>query len=288
MTDPRSDQPPNLRSLEQRIDNIAHRDDRPVRRIQRAIANTVVGQMLPAGVVKGGTAMKLRMGEANSRFTPDLDAARSANLSLAAYLRELEDRLTGGWGSFTGTIQAMPPPQPKGVPTDYIMRPFEIRLSYKGRHWLSVTFELGRDEVGSTLGYDLRIAADIVALFGELGLQRPEPIPVLAVDHQIAQKLHACTSVNPRTGKNERAHDLVDIQILIEEEEVDLAAVGVTARRLFTSRSAHPWPPTVVAHDGWTTIYAAAADGLEVIADAGNAVAWANDLIARIDARGSE
>jgi len=51
--------------------------ERPVRRLRRALANTVVGQMLPPGVVKGGTAMKVRVGEAGSRFTPDLDAAVS-------------------------------------------------------------------------------------------------------------------------------------------------------------------------------------------------------------------
>lgn len=287
MTEPRSDQPPNLRSLEQRISNIALRDARPVRRIQRAIANTVIGQMLPAGVVKGGTAMKLRVGEANSRFTPDLDATRSADLSLEAYLGELEDRLVAGWGGFTGTIQPTTPPQPEGVPPAYIMQPFEIRLSYRGRHWLTVTFELGRDEVGSTVGYDLRIADDLVGLFAEIGLERPEPIPVLAVDHQIAQKLHACTSVSPRTGKNERAHDLVDIQILIQEEEVDLAVLRTTALRLFYSRNAQTWPPSVIHYEGWTTIYAAAADGLAVISRSDDAVAWANDLIARIDAHGS-
>jgi len=51
----REDPPTNLRSLEARIDNLARRRGRPVRRIQRAVANTVVGQMLPPGVVKGGT-----------------------------------------------------------------------------------------------------------------------------------------------------------------------------------------------------------------------------------------
>lgn len=30
------------------------------------------------------------------------------------------------------------------------MQPFEIKLSYEGRHWLTVPFELGHDEIGST------------------------------------------------------------------------------------------------------------------------------------------
>ncbi len=50
----------------------------------------------------------------------------------------------------------------------------------------------------------MRLADDIVALFAELGLDKPDPIPLLSVDHQIAQKFHACTSINQNTGGNER------------------------------------------------------------------------------------
>ena len=89
----REDPPTNLRSLEARVNNLARQRGRPVRRIQRAVANTVVGQMLPPGVVKGGTAMKLRVGEAASRFTPDLDASRMASVTLEHYLDELAGRL---------------------------------------------------------------------------------------------------------------------------------------------------------------------------------------------------
>jgi hypothetical protein len=250
--------------------------------VQRVIANTVVGQMLPPSVVKGGTAMKLRVGEACSRFTPDLDAARSADMTLDDYLDALAARLAEGWGGFTGELEELDPPQPEGVPDDYIMRPFVIRLAYQGRHWLSVPFELGHDEIGSTQRRELRIADDIIELFDIIGLDTPDPIPVLALDHQIAQKLHACTAINAKTGGNERAHDLVDLQILEQEEDIDFAALAATGQRLFAARRSQPWPPTVVAYDRWDTIYAEAADGLDVIEDVDEAVAWANHFIARI------
>ena len=278
---PTNGPPPNLRSLTTRIDNLARHEGRPVRRFQRAVANTVVGQMLPPGVVKGGTAMKLRVGEASSRFTPDLDVARAASLSLSDYLAELGDHLAEGWGGFSGTVTELEGPQPVGVPEEYVMQPFEIRLAYRSRHWLTVPFELGRDEIGSTSRQELRLAEDIIRLFEALGLDRPAPIPVLAIDHQIAQKLHACTAINPKTGSNERAHDLVDLQILDQEEEIDFALLGTTAQRLFAARRSQPWPPTVVAYEGWATIYTEAADGLEVIDDVDNAVIWTNDFIAR-------
>ncbi|MGH9091707.1 MAG: hypothetical protein ACRDZR_10070 [Acidimicrobiales bacterium] len=60
-------------------------------------------------------------------------------------------------------------------------------------------------------------------------------------------------------------------------------AVGVTARRLFASRRAHSWPPTVVAFEGWADMYADAAEDLDVLPTVDTAVAWANQLVARIE-----
>lgn len=277
----RADEPRTLVSLNARIRNIAKSQGRPQRRLELAVANTVVGQMLPPGVVKGGTAIKLRVGEAESRFTRDLDASRPATVSLDDYLDALADRLAEGWAGFTGVVRPIEGPNPRDVPPDYIMRPFVIRLAYKGSTWFNITFELGRDEIGSTSQLEERIADDILDLFAAIGLPTPRAIPVLALDHQIAQKLHACTSVDVN-GQNERAHDLVDLQILTREEHPDLAAVSRTARRLFAARRAQTWPPIVITYPRWDTIYAAAAEGLDVIEDVNEAVAWTNRLIAEI------
>lgn len=273
--------PANLRSLTTRLDNLARQSARPIRRVQRTVANTVVGQMLPPGVMKGGAAMSVRVGEASSRFTTDLDAARPADLELDDYLDEFTRRLEAGWGGFTGTLEPLPPARPDGVPEQYVMQPFKIRLLYLGRHWLTVPFELGHDEVGSTNQHELRIAHDIVSLFEAVGLDEPQPIPLLTVEHQIAQKLHACTAVSPRTGGNDRAHDLVDLQILEQEESIDKPALAAIANRLFRVRDAQPWPPVVVAHPSWPTIYAEAADGLDVRSGIEEAVEWATILSPR-------
>lgn len=278
---PRRDAPPNLRSLEARIRNLADARGQPLRRIQRVVANTAVGQILPDGVVKGGTAMKIRVGETGSRFTPDFDASRSRNVTIEDYIEHLRERLADGWGGFTGTVVELEPAEPEGVPADYVTQPFEIRLAYRGRHWLTVKFELGHDEVGSTEEPDVRIANDILEIFEILGLDTPEPMPVMSVEHQVAQKLHACTAVNEKTGLNERAHDLVDLQILDAEETIDFAVLAELGPRLFAARRTHPWPPTVVHYEAWDMIYAEAAEGLDVIREVGEAVAWANELIAR-------
>lgn len=90
-------------------------------RLERAVLNTVISQMVPTGVVKGGTAMKLRIGEFGSRFTPDFDAARPRGLGLVDDIDRFADRLAEGWGGFTGTIEKLDPPEPEGVPGDYVM-----------------------------------------------------------------------------------------------------------------------------------------------------------------------
>jgi hypothetical protein len=162
------------------------------------------------------------------------------------------------------------------------MRPFRIALAYKGSTWITIDFELGCDEVGSTSEPDRRIAPDIVEIFEAVGLPRSAPIPLLPVDHQIAQKLHACTWVGDGTG-NDRAHDLVDLQVLVSEERPDLTVAGATASRLFASRRAQAWKPIVVPYEHWDTIYVEAATGLEVLPTVEEAIAWVNeDLIAKM------
>lgn len=270
--------PPHVASLRQRIRNVAQLRGTTEERITVTVCNTVITQMLPPGVIKGGTAMKLRIGEAGSRFTPDIDGSRRADVSLTSYLDALEENLGKGWGGFSGRLVPKEAPRPAGVPEEYVMRPFEIKLSYRGSPVKTLVFELGHDEVGSTEAAIVTVATDILDLFKELGLPPPGPVPVLATEHQIAQKLHACTTPNVR-GENDRAHDLVDLQLLVEDDPPDLGKLNEVGRRLFAARGVGDWPPEVRAWDGWAPIYAAAAAGLEVISDVTEAVAWANRLV---------
>lgn len=271
--------PPNARSLQDRIRNAAARRGTTEERIVVAVCNTVIGQMLPPGVIKGGTAMKLRLGEAGSRFTPDVDSSRRAGMTLEEYQDALEENLRAGWQGFTGRLVPRPGPAPAGVPTEYIMQPFDIKLAYMGEGIKTLRFELGRDEIGSTETAMVTVAADILALFDELGLPRPDPVPVLATEHQIAQKLHACTTPNVE-GTNDRAHDLVDLQLLVDDDPPDPAKLNEVGRRLFAARRVGSWPPVVVAWPGWEALYAEAADGLGVLPSVTEAVDWANGLIA--------
>ena len=70
--------------------------------IRVLMANTIVGQLLPSGALKGGSALKLRYGNAATRFTTDLDTARK--IKLIEFIKELDASLGVGWNGFTGRL----------------------------------------------------------------------------------------------------------------------------------------------------------------------------------------
>lgn len=72
---------PNSRAnLDKALQRIAEGNRDGYIRLRAVVANAVVGQVLPGGVVKGGSAIKFRLGDGATRFTTDLDVARAESL----------------------------------------------------------------------------------------------------------------------------------------------------------------------------------------------------------------
>jgi len=275
MTDKSYSTPPkNLASLSARIRNLAHERGTTELRLRGTIGNIIIGQMLPSGAIKGGTAMRLRHGDSGARFSADVDVTRAAGVGIEEYVLEFRTKLELGWNGFAGTVVAQSPATPVNVPAYYIMAPFKVKLAYQGKSWFTVLFELGHEEIDSLIHSLLMLPLDIADLFHALGLPAPTPIAVLSLDHQIAQKLHACS-----TPGSDRAHDLVDLQILASSPQLDMGTTARTARRLFTARKGHAWPPTLTISDGWAARYDEAASGLDVLPTIDEAIVWVNTFI---------
>lgn len=219
--------------------------------------------------------MALRYGR-RARFTQDLDVARVQ--SLAQFRSDFEESLAAGWGGFRGRLIERPAPRPRAVPSSYVMRPFDVKLDYLGRSWCTVKFELGHNEIGDADEPERQLAADISQLFTEVGLLPPGPLPVMRVDHQVAQKLHAASEAG-----SERARDLVDLQLLVGAERLDLLQVRAACVRLFEYRRLQAWPPVIAGTPRWGSLYAAAAEGLAVLPDVATALVWVQDFVERID-----
>ena len=199
--------PPNSRTnLDKAIQRLAGSPARFVD-IRSLLAAAIVGQFMPEGVAKGGGALQLRFGSAGTRATHDFDAARRGRLD--AFLEALGGGLRAGWNGFTGVVVPGRPARPRGVPGEYVMRPFSVKLSYLGHAWCTVALEVGHNEIGDADEPDFALAPEVAGWFAALGLPTPEPVPLMPLEFQVAQKLHAATAPG-----SQRAHDLIDLQLI--------------------------------------------------------------------------
>nr|WP_281173969.1 nucleotidyl transferase AbiEii/AbiGii toxin family protein [Mycobacterium genavense] len=89
-------------------------------------------------------------------------------------------------------------------------------------------------------------------------------VPCMTIPWQIAQKLHAVTAVLEVPRVNDRAHDLVDLQLLEGLlPDTDLVLTRSACIAVFEARAQHPWPPNVVGLPHWPPIYSGALEGLD-------------------------
>lgn len=266
--------PNSRRNLDIAIERIA--GDRDSVRLRRLMANAIVAQLLPDGAVKGGSALKLRFGSEATRFSTDLDTARASNLE--SYMQALSDALEEGWQGFTGILVRKPQAHPEGVPQHYIMQPFDIKLSYNGKSWLTVPLEVGHNEIGDADNPDMIVPRELSEVFEDLGFPALGPLPLMRLPYQVAQKLHGVSEEG-----SQRAHDLVDLQVQLSNGDVDLRETKDICERLFEYRQLQAWPPVVVKGKDWDALYDEAASGLEVLANVDDAIAWVNELVLSID-----
>ena len=245
--------------------------------LRNLMANAVVAQLIGEGVVKGGTGLKFRYGEDMSRVTLDLDTAWRTGLD--EFLRDLKSRLASGWCGFTGEVVVSRPASPRGVPFEYVMQPCDVKLSYLGRPWYTVQLEVGHNEIGDADGCDMVEVPGVLAeLFEFLVIPRPSPIPAMKLEYQIAQKLHGASAPNSK-----RAHDLIDLQLIMANGDIDMALASELCCKLFKYRRGQEWPPEIVKGETWETTYDGQRRNLPVLPAVDEAVAWANELIAKID-----
>ena len=243
-----------------------------------AMACAIIGQLVPGAVVKGGTSLRLRYGRSNSRYTIDCDVAR--RLEIAEFANGVRTALNEGWNGFSGTLVEKQPAKPKGVPPEYVMQPFEVKLAYLGRSWCTVTLEVGFNEIGVADEAEMVVPADDIAeLFTGLGFPAPSAIPLMPLTFQVAQKLHAVTQPG-----NDRARDLIDLQLMAENATMDFARLNAFCKRLFAFRKRQPWPSTVVKGPKWDELYDSQKGSLPDLPTVDGAIVWANQLIARINA----
>ncbi|MGH3428532.1 MAG: nucleotidyl transferase AbiEii/AbiGii toxin family protein [Mycobacteriales bacterium] len=137
---------------------------------------------------------------------------------------------------------------------------FTAKLNYHGKPFSSVPVEVSAVEAGNADHYD-KVSSEALAL---VGLPVSDAVPCMTLPWQVAQKIHACTEPVEQPRTNDRAHDLVDLQLL-EVLMVDepLTQTRTASVAVFETRGKHTWPPTVVTQPHWSSIYTHVLEGLE-------------------------
>jgi Nucleotidyl transferase AbiEii toxin, Type IV TA system len=288
MSSPYSSPPSNLRSLRDRLVQAAKREGLVFGRLQQHVAVLVVAQLAaqltdaegtPLLLVKGGSSLELRRGIGDSRTSKDLDTVARHDVEEIHEL--LADAGEVGWEGFTAVFT---PPEEIEVPGLPVKpRRFVAKLSYHGQPFASVPIEVSMVEAGNVESFDA-VSSDALAL---VGVPVEVTVPCMTVPWQIAQKLHACTALMTPPRTNDRAHDLVDLQLLEALlADSDLADTRVACVAVFEARAEHPWPPTMQALPHWPAIYDRAREGLDhldLAETAAEAAARLQVFVTRID-----
>jgi hypothetical protein len=272
--------PSNLRALRDRLTAVAKREGIVFGRLQQHVGVLVVAQFMnlaadgdgtPMLLVKGGASLELRRGIPQSRTSKDLDAVVRGDVDTVH--ERLAEAGADGWEGFTAVFTA---PVPFEVP-GLVANPhrFTAKISYQGKPFVSVPIEISPIEAGNADEFDT-VSSDALTL---VGLSESVAVPCMTLPWQIAQKIHACTGPVDAPRTNDRARDLVDLQLL-EALTVDepLADTEAACRAVFEARDKHEWPPLVTAQANWDVIYIRALEGLEDIGIAGSL----DDALARV------
>lgn len=292
----RGKEPRSKRHLDDWVAHAADETGMAVRRLGWIVASSIVVAALqralhddghPVFLLKGGAYLEVRLGLA-TRATKDVDTLFRGDFD--KFIDSLDEALREPWGALElqrTEIEVIERARRVVKP-----RRFKIKLLINGQTWRSIDVEVSPDEGGAGAGVDL-VKSPPLHYFG---LPSPGELAGIALDYQIAQKIHACTDPHqPPDQVNDRARDVADILLLKETfygGGDDLTALRAACADVFEARAVdaraleleeRTWPPAVAAHDHWRTDFAAAAGetGVESTLDA--AVAEVNAWIESID-----
>ncbi len=272
--------PHNVRVLQRWLTEVEASTGVAVARQQRWVSFMVVAAMLdqvrdeneqPMFLLKGGVALELRLG-LHARATRDYDAAFRSEMP--DLVDNLDEVLRTGYGDFSAERSEL-----EKIGETQAQRT-TIKLSYRGRSWASVKFEVAPAE--GNLGNEIdRVPARPL---DHLGLDGPVDVACMAVRWQIAQKLHACTEPTTGDRRNDRFRDLVDLILMWDlVDEADRPTVRQACEEIFELRAAHVWPPRVSVRSHWPAPYRVMAEELRFpILDVHEAAQSVSDIVEEI------
>jgi len=295
--------PLNVTQLNDRLAQAARELGIPVARARVMLCTLIVSQMLPDAVaIKGGMGIKLRFGERGTRATSDLDVSTCSRGE--EFEQVFRARLAEGWGAvppskgerrrspdapdrvaFTASVRVAKLHNPGLARPEYVMHPYRVSIAFLGNAWGALDVEVSDPEIGLHAHPRKEIDGELAWFGGYFSFGELQPVELVDLEYQIAQKIHAVTD-----PAYERAHDLVDLQILWNVEP-DLPLLNRLCVGTFGWRNQQLWPPLPLRQmEGWALAYADAREETEVnghtpvLANVAVARDWLGEIIERIAA----
>lgn len=291
----RDKEPTSKRVLDQWISHAAQKTGAAERRVGWLVASNIVIAALqrtmhidgnPRFLLKGGAYLEVRLG-LRSRATKDLDTLFRGNFD--EFLDVLDANL-GPWGPVE--LSRTHPEIIEGARRVIKPQRFHVQLKIGGYVWRTIKVEVAADEGGTGDSVEQLPAAPL----GHFGLPSASSLAGIALDYQVAQKIHACTDPHdPPEYINDRARDIVDLILLrdaLYSFDSDLTSTKAACLALFSARlddaislgmPVRAWPPTVTPYPHWKTDFERAATELDLSFSFDDAVATVNQWIKEID-----
>jgi hypothetical protein len=219
-------------------------------------------------LVKGGLYLELQLG-LKARTTKDVDTLFRGTAE--EFERAVNAVLTEPWGPFklerTALERVMKAPR--------LTKPyrFAVLLTLRGKTWRRVQVEVAFPE-GNISSAMTPVPSPNVSFFG---VEPPSEIVAIAMDYQVAQKLHAASDPDiPPDIINDRVRDVIDLALINDHfyrADPVPASLKAACLDVFTARAEEAiaigkpprhWPPTLVANSAWEQTYPKLAKSVEL------------------------
>ncbi|MCL2785139.1 MAG: nucleotidyl transferase AbiEii/AbiGii toxin family protein [Propionibacteriaceae bacterium] len=268
------------------------------KRLGRLVASTVVVAALQRSLgddrqalflVKGGVYIEFNLG-LRARTTSDVDTLFRG--TLAEFTDRLDESLTLPWGPFELSRTEV-----EIIDAPKLVKPrrFWVQLSAKGAVWRRIQVEVSFPE-GHMASLSHLVPPPNIGFFG---LDAPDHLIGVAMDYQVAQKLHAASDPDTDGYENQRVHDICDLLLLkdafypglppaslraacvdiFEYRAGEAAQLGLPVRR---------WPPMFMINDFWRMAYPPLAESLGITLTVDEAVAAVAEWVAQVDVANGE
>lgn len=226
-------------ALEQRLKDRADGDGALLARMRKRVAFDRLLVRLAAvapeqWLLKGGFALDLRL-SARARSTKDVDIEwRAENEELLDVLLDAAAHDAGDF--FVLTIEGTDAPEDRLGGSHR----FKVSTSLAGRPFESFVLDVGHRETQEIQSETLR-TDDLLAFAGI----EPVEVEAIALEVQVAEKLHALTRTYEGGRTSTRTKDLVDIVLISTLSSLDAENLKREIQEVFTKRGTHPVPYAV-------------------------------------------